>query len=58
MLGFLLKKRTQIIVGEGDVDNHLQISFRGNKYFRNLCELAYNGAVWGRVSEAVVEVIF
>ena len=34
------------------------ISFLGNKYFRNLCELAYNGAVWGRVGEAVVEVIF
>ena len=23
---------------------------------RNLCELGYNGAVWGRIGEAVVEV--
>ena len=55
MLGFLLKKRTQRIVGKGTITS---ISFFGNKYFRNLCELGYNGAVWGRVSEAVVEVIF
>ena len=24
---------------------------------RNLCELGYNGAVWGKIGEAVVEVI-
>ena len=35
---------------------HVYMIFVIHTCHRNLCELGYNGAVWGRVGEAVVEV--
>ena len=58
MDGFLHRLIAQIIAGSG-LSVFLLVNFSEEAnitLIRNICELGYNGAVWGNIGEAVVEV--